>query len=177
MTSNQGDFPDGLEEWHSRRRGSLHHHASVVSIIVLGSVLTAAVAGWLGGHGASTFTISSPQADLSVTTPTTLRNGVFYETRIAITPKQDLSDLVLAVDASLWRDITQNSMIPAAEEETAQDGAYRYGFGAVKAGETLDVKIDSQINPSLFAGNKGKVALYDGDQRLVGTEVRMRVLP
>ena len=49
-----------------------------------------------------------------------------------------------------------------------------YGHGP---GETLDIKIDGQINPSLFAGTQGRIELRDGERVLAAVPVEMTVLP
>ena len=73
--------------------------------------------------------------------------------------------------------MTINTMIPAASEESFKGGAYRFSYGALRAGETLVVKIDGQINPPLFAGTEGEIALFDGERRLGGMPLKIKVLP
>ena len=58
-----------------------------------------------------------------------------------------------------------------------KDGAFRFDYGPLKAGETLDIQIDGQINPPLFAGTHGRVAVFDGERELVGIPLRITVLP
>ena len=86
-------------------------------------------------------------------------------------------DLVIAISAPLWRQMTINTMIPAASEESYSQGAQRFSFGKLEAGDSFRFKIDGQINPSLFAGTRGEIAVLDGDRRIVGTPVTMKVLP
>jgi hypothetical protein len=73
--------------------------------------------------------------------------------------------------------MTINTMIPAPSEEKAGKGAFRFHYGALKPGDTLDIKVDGQINPPLFAGNSGSVELHDGDTPVARVPVEITVLP
>ena len=120
---------------------------------------------------------AGPAATLTAAIPDRLRNGEFFEMRLRVAATRPIADATIAVPPGLWRDMTINSMVPAASEEAFKDGAYRFRYGALKAGETLEIKIDGQINPPLTVGTKGEVALYDGTTRIATLPVRIRVLP
>ena len=170
-------FPDGLDDGHAAERGGFHTHASLVSIIVLGALMALALTGLLAGARTPPETVRAAAADLQVTMPRTLRNGEFFEMDVAVTARAPITDATIVLPPGLWRDMTINTMIPAASEETYKDGAFRFRYGPLKAGDTLTIKIDGQINPPLTWGTRGSVALYDGDRRLVELPVHVRVLP
>ncbi|MGL3822837.1 hypothetical protein [Sphingopyxis sp. R3-92] len=154
-----------------------HRHASPISFIILAAIIAIALSGLVGGQPSPLRIEDFGAARLEVKTPSVIRNGEFFETRIRIEATSDISDTVLAVSPSLWTDMTINTMIPAASEESFEDGAYRFSYGHLRAGETLVVKIDGQINPPLFAGTEGDIALFDGDRRLGGMPLHIKVLP
>lgn len=139
--------------------------------------MLAALLGAFGGGKARNVVADSAAATLEVHTPRVLRNGLFFETRIQATAKAPLADAVIVVPASLWRDMTINTMIPAPSEEKAEKGAFRFSYGAMKPGDMLDIKIDGQVNPPLFAGNRGTIELHDGERMLVRAPVEITVLP
>jgi len=114
---------------------------------------------------------------MSVRTPETLRNGMAFETIVEVTPQRPIGDLVIAVSDGLWREMTINTMIPAAGDESHRSGFHRFSFGETKPGETLRFKIDGQINPPLFAGTSGEVVALDGERRLASVPVMIKVLP
>lgn len=114
---------------------------------------------------------------MEIKTPTILRNGHFFETVVRVTPKRPLTDLRLAVSSSLWRDMTINSMVPAPEKEESRSGLFLLSYGPADAGKPFEIKIDGQINPPLFLGTAGEMAVYDGDARLAGTRMRVAVRP
>lgn len=152
-------------------------HASPVSFLLLACLMIGAGLGWAGGQPNPRADSRFRAADLSVKTPKIIRNGEIFETQISITAKAPIDDATVAVEASLWRDTTINTMIPAATGEAYKNGSYRFSYGPVEAGETLTIKVDGQINPPLFAGNEGSIALYDGDRLLGRRQFRIRVLP
>ncbi|WP_145923396.1 hypothetical protein [Sphingopyxis macrogoltabida] len=168
--------PDGIsEKMISGQRW--HRHASPVSFVLLAAVVAIALSGLVGGQPSPLRSQDFGAARLEVKTPSVIRNGEFFETRIRVEATRDISDAVLAVSPSLWTDMTINTMIPAAAEESYKDGAYRFSYGKLRAGETLVVKIDGQINPPLFAGTRGDIALFDGERRLGSMPLQIKVLP
>lgn len=139
--------------------------------------MLAALLGAFGGGKARSVVGDSAAATLEIHTPRVLRNGMFFETRIRMAAKAPVADAVIVVPASLWRDMTINTMIPAPSEEKAEKGAFRFSYGAMKPGDMLDIKIDGQVNPPLFAGNRGTIELHDGERMLVRAPVEITVLP
>lgn len=171
-----GSRPDGISE--KMISGQCwHRHASPVSFVILAAIIALALSGLAGGQPSPLRSQDLGAAQLEVKTPSVIRNGEFFETRIRIEAAHDISDAVLAVSPSLWTDMTINTMIPAAAEESFEDGAYRFSYGQLRAGETLVVKIDGQINPPLFAGTRGEIALFDGERRLGGMPLHIKVFP
>ena len=168
--------PDGIsEKMISGQRW--HRHASPGSFFLLAAIVAVALSGLVGGQPSPLRVEDFGAARLEVKAPSVIRNGEFFETRIRVEAIRDVSDAVLAVSPSLWTDMTINTMLPAAAEESYKDGAYRFSYGELRAGETLVVKIDGQINPPLFAGTKGEIALFDGEQRLGSMPLEIKVLP
>ena len=173
-TRSATGYPDGIVPSDADGRGA---RLNWVSLAVLGSVMLVALLGVFGGGKARGVIADAPAARLEVHTPRVLRNGMFFETRIHVTARAPIADAVIVVPASLWRDMTVNTMMPAPSEEKADKGAFRFGYGALKRGDTLDIKIDGQINPPLFAGNSGSIALHDGDRPLAHAPIEITVLP
>lgn len=171
------DLPDGIDERHVAPVRGLRAHASPLAFIVLGGMLAIASTGLLGGMPAPVTTVHAPAASLELKIARPLRSGLFFETRILVTARRAINKPVIGVDASLWRDLTINSQVPAPVEESFKRGQYRFGYGALKAGETLEIKIDGQTNPPLIGGVAGKVTLLDDEASLVETHIAIPVLP
>lgn len=170
-------FPDGIDASHAVPSRGVRPYASPLAFIILGSFLATAMTGTLGGAPAPVAIAHAPAADLEVKLARPLRSGLFFETRIRVVARRDIVAPVIGIDASLWRDLTANSQIPAATDERFTDGQYRFAYSALKAGETLEVKIDGQTNPPLVGRLAGAITLLDGDTRLATTRVAIPVLP
>jgi hypothetical protein len=168
------DFPDGVAD---RNVSEQRPGWNWLSLVVLGAVMLAALLGVFGGGKARPIVVDSATARFEVASPRTIRNGEFFEMRIRIEAKRPIAKAVLVVPASLWRDMTINSMIPAPSEEKAERGAFRFDYGALKAGDVLHVKVDGQINPPLFAGTSGTVELADDQRPIASVPLNIRVLP
>lgn len=167
---------EGMEAGPSRPR-LWDRHASPISILILGGILLAAWLGVAGGQPSPPRMAEFGDARLIVKTPTTIRNGEFFETDITLIAKAPIEDAVIAVTPALWHDMTVNTMIPAPAEESFEDRRFRFAYGPLDAGDSLHVKIDGQINPPLFAGTEGEISVLDGDRRIGAMPLRITVRP
>ncbi|WP_422055907.1 hypothetical protein [Sphingomonas sp.] len=171
-------FPDGIAAAHADpATGYGRGRRRWLALILLSVLMIAALAGVFGGGKTRAIVVSGPAAQLELRTPRVIRNGEFFESRIRVTARAPIAKAVIAVDATLWRDMTINTMIPAPAEESFKDGAFRFDYGPLKPGETLIIKIDGQINPPLFAGTEGTVAVLDGERELAALPLDITVLP
>lgn len=173
MPSN---LPQGINDHHIKGH-RWKRHASPGSVLLLSALLIAAVLGYFGGQPHPRRTIDRPAATINMEFPEILRNGQFFEMRAKFAAKRDFRDLRVGISTTYWHDLTINSMVPAPEKETFEDGEYRFRFGPVKSGDEFVIKIDGQINPPLFAGTKGQITLLDGDTIMLMVPVNLTVLP
>ncbi len=170
-------FPDGIDATHVGPFGGVRAHASPLAFILLGSLLALAMTGMLGGAPAPVTVIHAPAADLQIKLARPLRSGLFFETHVRVVARRDIAEPVLGVDAALWRDLTINSQVPAASDERFKDGQYRFAYPSMKAGDTLEIKIDGQTNPPLVGRLDGSLDLLDGRTRLTSARLSIPVLP
>lgn len=172
----QSDPPEGIDKRHTLPHRGPAKHASVISILLLGGILAVAATGVLGG---STTTVqresAAVRAELEV--PTVLRNGEFFEMRVEVSARRPIANLGVGVGAKLWRDVTVNTMIPAATEETFRDGSYQFSFGRLEQSKRFVSKIDGQINPARRGPTEGTVDILDGDRVLLSIPLQITVLP
>ena len=168
-------LPDGIAEEHVSPKRGLRRFASPLALVVFGSVIVLGLAGFLGherdwksqGRGVS----------LAVHAPEITRNGEFLEMRITVEATSPVEELAIGVDQALWEDMTVNTMIPAASEESAIDGEFVFSFGPMEAGTTFDLKVDLQVNPDIVGGNDGMLTVYDGDTAMTEVHLAITVLP
>lgn len=168
--------PQGIDASHIEAKG-WHRHANPATILVLGLLLAAALAGAFGGQPHPTRTITTSSARITLQLPEHIRNGMFFEMRAQVETRRPFADLTIAVSSTYWRDLTINSMIPGPSGEKSENGMYRFSYGPVHANQTLTIKFDGQINPPLFGGTRGDILLMDGDTIIATVPVKMTVLP
>ena len=174
-TSDEPAYPDGIAPEHVKKVAGWRHHASPLSLAVFGVVVFLALAGVLGHE--RDWEATSNGTSLRVHQPEVIRNGEFLELRIGVDADDGIGSLAIGIDQSLWEDLTINTMIPAASEESSEDGQFRFTFGQLEAGTSFLLKIDAQINPDFLGGNGGRVTVYDGEDMLVSATISMDVLP
>jgi hypothetical protein len=169
-------YPDGITESHLRA-GHWHRRASPLSFIILAVLVLIAASGALGGLPNPSLSAAGPNARLTLEAPQTARSGMVFEMRMRIDAAAAIAKPIVAVSPGYWRELTINTMIPAAADESYGSGGYRFAYAPLAAGDTLRIKVDGQINPALVGGTAGRIALYDGETLLAALPVRMEVRP
>lgn len=169
-------YPQGINKGHLSTKG-WHKHANPASVIGIGVLLAAALAGVFGGQPHPTRTIETPSATVTLQFPEILRNGEFFEMRATIKAKKPFKDVRLGISSTYWRDLTINTMIPGPSEEKSEDGQFRFSYGPLNKGESVTVKIDGQVNPPMSAGTEGQLTLLDGDVVVASRPLNLRVYP
>ena len=167
--------PDGIGEEHERPAVAWRRHASPLSLVVFASVVVLGLTGVLGHE--RDWRAESNGTQLTVHGPEVIRNGEFLELRIQVSSAEPIGELVVGISAGLLEDLTVNTMIPAPAEEESADGEFRFTFAELEPSTEFLLKIDLQVNPDIVGGNEGAVTVYDGEQRLVETEIGITVLP
>ena len=167
--------PQGIEEEHWRPVEGWDRHASPMSLVVFGVVVALGLTGLLGHE--RDWTAESAGARLRVHAPEVIRSGEFFEVRIGVESDEAVGELAIGVEQSLWEDITVNTLVPAASQETSENGEFRFAFGELTAGTPFLMKVDAQINPDIVGGNQGLITVYDGEQELTSVAVSLVVLP
>lgn len=172
---DQRPLPDGIGTEHVRARSGWRRHASPISLLVFGAVIVLGMTGLLGHE--RDWRSEAEGVSLEVHAPEITRNGEFFEMRIAVETATALEDLGIGVTQGLWEDMTVNTMIPAATEETGDQGEFRFTFGPMEAGTTFLLKVDLQVNPDIVGGNEGALTVYDGERPITGVDIGILVLP
>jgi hypothetical protein len=172
-----GAFPDGISATHLRTGSPFSGPLRWFMLFALGAILLAALLGVFGGLKNPTVTAKGPEATLRVNAPAVLRSGEFFEMRFALEARQPVAKPVIAVAEPYWRDITINTMTPAPVSERFEDGFFVFEFDPLDAGKAIELKVDGQINPSLFGGTAGAVEARDGERKLARAAMKLRVFP
>lgn len=167
--------PEGINESHERPMPGWRRHANPLSIVIFGSVVLLGMSGALGHE--RDWEAAQGGVELRIHAPEVIRNGEFLEMRVRVMSEAPITELTLGIEASLWEDLTVNTMIPAATEEASEDGELLFTFSELAPGTEFLWKVDLQVNPDIVLGNGGRVTVYDGSDPLVSTDVTIDVLP
>ncbi len=167
-------YPDGIgpDNVKASRR-----HANPLPLAVLAVFLGTGLLGSFGGQSGTYLHAENTEASLSVRAPRILRNGEFFEMVIDVVPKRPAQELVVGISDVLWREMTINTILPAAGKEEFSDGLRRFSFGEIPEGKMLSVKIDGQVNPHLGGKSMGEIAAFDGEKKLAKLTIATKVLP
>lgn len=168
--------PFGIGSHHLESR-SPPWRRGLLSLVLIGGPLLAAMLGLLGGTGPSATRVRTPAALLVVETPAILRSGNWFETLVTVEPTEDVADLTIALDQPLWRAMSIDTLAPDAEKSEAKDGTFSYSFGPLRRGQRFVLKLDGQIQPRGFRVLRGRVAASDGDRLLAAVALSTKVLP
>lgn len=174
VMARQPTFPDGIGASNLDPGPAWKGIAARLALVAL--ALAAALAGLLGGGPTPDRRGHGNGASLAVHVPNPIRNGMFAEWRVEIAARRPVGDAVIAIPANLWRDMTINTLMPAATEEEYKDGEFRFHFGPLEPGDTLLFKIDGQLNPARFSRQRGDIRLLDGERELARVPVDVKVI-
>jgi hypothetical protein len=168
--------PEGIEH--------RHIHAASGSIFRrwpfgLGGLAIVLVPAFFGVYGNdATLEADASEVRFTVEGPARIRNGEFFEITVAVEAKQNIEDLVMLVGSGLLRDVTVNTLLPDPSEHGFRDDSFEFRFGPLNAGERLQVKIDSQINPDHTPSVNGDtIAVADSEEVLATVDYAIEVLP
>lgn len=152
-------------------------YANPLPLILLTMLMIAGLMGLMGGNPSPTRWVENQNLRLSIHSPAIVRSGMAFETKFAIYAKRPIHQLSMSVSDGLWRDMTINTMIPAATEEIYRDGAHHFIFSDLPSGEQFQFKVDGQINPPLIGKVRGPITVWDGPTKITEIDFKTMVLP
>jgi hypothetical protein len=174
-TTKATAMPDGLADAAPARHRTVNK--ITLATLVLAALFALALTGLLGGGPPRAATAQVPQAVLRIDYPEPVRNGMIIEWRITVEARAPIANAAIAIPAQLWREVTINSLVPAAEKELFRGGAYVFEFGPLAPGDHLEFKIDGQVNPGRFGSHESRLRLLDGKREIAAVPMSMKVLP
>jgi hypothetical protein len=175
--SRNSEFPEGLSAAHAEGSPAPSLIVRLLPMLLLGAFIGAAFTGIYGGTPNATLRAAGDRAVLTANVPRVLRSGQFFEMRFSLRATAPLADATLAIERTYLHDLTVNTMLPAGESERSSNGTFRFAYGPLEAGEVIDIKLDGQVNPSLFLGTAGAVSIADGDDVIARLPLELTVLP
>ena len=172
------DLPDGLER--DRHLEQAAHPTRVWGrrTLMLATLALPVLALFnVFGQRATTTSVDSPKATLSLRAPARLRGGLLYQTRFTVTAHQQIKGLSLVLSPGWFDGLTVNAAEPQPSQEASKNGSVALNYGPVDAGKRLIAFIYWQVNPTTVADRHVTVDLYDGTSHLAHMNRNLTVLP
>lgn len=144
--------------------------------LLLAAAAAAALFG-LFGQRPSTASIAAERAELSVSAPSRLRGGLFFQGRFTVEARAKVENAVLVLAPGWLESMHVNTIAPAPTEEASRDGRLALSFGPLAAGDRLVVFMQFQVNPTNVGRRSAAVELYDGDVLLARVGRTITVFP
>lgn len=111
------------------------------------------------GQRPDTSQASAGFASLEVRSPSRLRGGLIFQTRITVHAHSRIAHPTLVLQHGWFEEMSVNGVIPNPVSQSTDNGTVRMGFPALAAGHSSTVWIYFQTNPTNVGRHSEDVAL------------------
>ncbi len=130
------------------------------------------------GQQPSTIVVAGPVATMRVSTPSRLRLGLVFQTRVDILAAARIASPTLSLSAAWFDGMTLNSVYPSPASQTGRSGGVSFAFPPLAAGRELTVWLEWSVNPTNVAWRRPElIQLSDSTRRLLDVHRSVTVLP
>jgi len=129
------------------------------------------------GQWPTSATVEASAATLEVRSPAAVRGGLFFQARFTVRARRELKAATLVLGRGWLEGLTVNTVEPSPLNEASRDGRLSLELGHIPAGEKYVLYIQYQVNPTTVGSRTQRLALDDGDERILTTEKTLRVFP
>jgi len=120
---------------------------------------------------------SGPAATFSLSAPERVRGGLLFQAHFTIEARRELKNAALVLHPDWLQGMTMNTLEPGPTEETSENGALRFEYGAIDAGKRFDIFLQFQVNPTAVGERKQWVDLVDGEARVASIKRDLFIFP
>jgi hypothetical protein len=135
-----------------------------------------ALVGVFGQHP-DTSRASAAFASLEVQSPSRLRGGLIFQTRITIRARTRIAHPTLVLQHGWFESMSVNSIVPDPVSQSSVDGTLRMTYPPLAAGHASTVWIYFQVNPTNVGHRSEDVALEGSRDERVAVRRTVTVLP
>ena len=130
------------------------------------------------GQRPSTASATASGVTLRVDTPSTLRGGLIYQTRVDISTQRPIARPVITLDGGWLDGMTLNSVQPGPASQSSGHGGATFQYAPLRAGQTLTVWFEWSVNPTHVQWRDPRtITVGDGGTQLVSETSTMTVFP
>lgn len=120
---------------------------------------------------------SSDAASLKVYAPSAVRGGLLWEARFTIRANRELKDATVVLSSGWFEGNTLNTVEPSPIGEGSRNGSLTFALGHIPRGETHDLYLQFQTNPTNIGRRNADTQLQDGEKLLLSVHRRLTVFP
>jgi hypothetical protein len=114
---------------------------------------------------------------LSVTAPTAVRGGLFFQSRVDVTARRAIAHPRLVLDEGWVEGMQFNSTEPAPVSEANRDGRVVLTYDALDVGERLVVWMQFEVNPTNVGHRPYGLELDDAETPIAAVHRWITVFP
>jgi len=155
------------------RVGLWVRRAFIAAFVVIAALGLANVFGQRTSRSAT----QAPTASLRLTAPTTVRGGLFFQSRVEIGARTALQHPRLVLDHGWTEGMQVNSIEPNPVSEAGRDGRVVLSYDALDAGERLVVWLQFEVNPTNVGRRSYGLELDDAETKIAAIDRDITVLP
>jgi hypothetical protein len=129
------------------------------------------------GQAESNSATSAPAAVVRVRAPEAVRGGLLFQSRIEIRALQAIDHPRLLLDRGWLEGMQVNSIEPSAMGETTRDGRLVLSYDGLAAGDTLDIWLQFQVDPTNVGHRSYAIELDDAENAIASVHRKITVFP
>ena len=157
-------------------RGHEHWGRRIVTAVLVAFVLLAATNQF--GQQPSTSTASASAAAVTVSTPSRVRGGLIFQTRVDITARRTIRQPTLILSGSWFDGMTLNSVQPGPTSQASVGSALTLAYPRLPAGRSMTIWLEWSVNPTNLAWDRSEqLALADQATTLLTVHRSVTVFP
>jgi hypothetical protein len=153
-----------------------HPLARLSLLVVLGVIVVLALLDTFGQHP-STTRVSGGFATLEVQSPSVLRGGLIFQTRITVHARATIAHPTLVLQRDWFESMSVNSMVPDPVQQSAHAGGVSLTFPKLVAGRTSTFWIYFQVNPTNVGRRSEDVLLQGAHGQRIAIHRTVTVMP
>jgi hypothetical protein len=147
------------------------------ALLVLFAVVAALGLVNLFGQHTSDRTASSPAATVRLTSPSAVRGGLFFQSRVDVRAARAIDHPRFVLERGWLEGMQVNSIEPSPVGEASRDGRLVLSYDGLKAGDRLVVWFQFEVNPTNTGHRSYGVELDDGETPIARVQRHMTVYP
>lgn len=147
-----------------------------VAIVLVAVMPVLALVNVFGQHSALTVSVS-PAASLGIDSPSRVRGGLIFTTKIVVTPSIQINDGQIYLDNGWFQNMSLNAVSPQPSNQSAQGPWQVWDFGQMPAHTAYTIWISWQTNPVNIGTRSQTIELYDGKDKLMTAHHTLTVFP